>query len=703
MEPLLQRNSLPQSKLTPPEPSPQPALPELLSQLGLTLPESSLQSPTPMQSEPPPQSRLPQPGPSRLLPTQNIRRTPARLSLSTRKQRNPSSLVANIIAHQEQVARQQTFILSVSTPRQRQPEEEVQKPSQTVTQLTKSLRWKSLFHKGVLVLSHPAKSLRWKSLFHKRVPVLLQMSAIESGAACLAMILRYYGRRASVSEISEYTSVGRDGLSALDIAKTARDYGLDVRAISIDGNDLQGVKLPAIVRWQFNRFLIVERWSPASVDVVDPASGFKRITTAEFNAGFTGGVIMLEPGKQFVRFSSSPAMTVATYVIEYIKRAPMVLAQIIAASLILQIVGLLFPFLIKEVVNEVIPFKASDILPLIGIGIIVIVLMQLITTLLRALLLVYLQTRIDARIMPAFFKHLLMLPQSFFQKRSNGDILTRIEGNSIVRDMISGQVVSAFLDGGLIMFSLFVLFTRSSTFGCLALVIALLHVVILLCSNRPMRDLNRHKLEVAGKIQGYVAEILTGITTIKASGAEQRAFTRWSSLFFDQLNITTRLDCLSSMITSFIIALNTLAPLILLWIGTMQVLNGTMRVGTMLSLNALAISFLTPVASLARSGLQLQTVQAHLELIADVLDVQPEQDIQYTKLPPRLTGKIFVDHVSFRYDAHSPYILKDISLDIEPGQKIAIVGRIASGKSTFGRPFANCLARWRFAALFPYG
>jgi ATP-binding cassette subfamily B protein len=641
---------------------PQRSTPPSSGQMPPGAPPSSGQ----MRQGVPPQPPI-QPGAQPQHSPHTLRRIPAVRGLTAGEQKNPSPLVASVIAHHEQALRRHTSGLEGYAPQKKQQENA---PRSSQPFLVALLSWLQRLIQG---------------LYRKRVPVLLQMSEVECGAACLAMILRYYGRKTGISEVSERAGVGRDGMSALGIVKAARDYGLRVRAVSLKDNDLRFVTLPAIVHWQFNHFLIVERWSPTSVDVVDPASGFKRMPGEEFDAGFTGVVIMLEPGVQFVRHTNTPEITLGTYAVEYIKRAPATLFQIITASLLLQLFGLIFPFLTELVVNQIIPNKVSDVLLPLGAGIIIIVLAQLITMLLRAALLVYLQTRIDTRIMPAFFEHLLMLPPSFFQKRSSGDILTRIESNTIVRDIISNQLVSTFLDGGLVIFYLIILFTQSYAFGILVVIVALFQVAVLLFTNKPMRDLNRRELEAAGKTQGYVAEALAGITTLKASGAEQRAFARWSNLFFDQLNTTVRQNYLSSTISSFLMTLSTLAPLVLLWVGTIQVINNTMSIGAMLALNALATAFLTPVASLVSSGQQLQIVHSHLERIADVLGAQPEQDVQRVQEPPHLTGRISLEHVSFRYDANSPYVLKDISLHIEPGQKIAIVGRTGSGKSTLGQ------------------
>ncbi len=166
---------------------------------------------------------------------------------------------------------------------------------------------------------------------------------------------------------------------------------------------------------------------------------------------------------------------------------------------------------------------------------------------------------------------------------------------------------------------------------------------------------------------------------------EYRAFDRWSSLFFDQLNIQVRRNYLSAIIDTTMTALRTLAPLALLWIGTMQVLDGALTTGTMLALNTLAIGFLTPLSSLVSAGQSLQMAQSHFERITDVTEAEPEQDKQSVQLPPRLSGRIQLENVAFRYAPEAPDVLRGITLCIEAGQKVALVGRTGSGKSTLGK------------------
>lgn len=519
----------------------------------------------------------------------------------------------------------------------------------------------------------------------RRVPVLQQMEMVECGAACLAMMLSYYGRATSVAEMREFCGVGRDGLTAMAIVKAARAHELEVRAFSLRENDFRAMTLPAIVHWEFNHFLIVEHWSPHSVVLVDPASGRRTVTAEEFDRGFTGIVLTMKPGPAFMPRPALKRTTLRSYMARYVGIAPRAVAQILLASLLLQLFGLVTPVFTEIIVDRIIPFHLQNALLLVSLGLLLLIISQGVTSLIRGTVLTYLQARIDVEMMNHFCDRLLQLPLRFFQQRSTGDLLSRLNSNIVIRDAVSNQLVSTALDGSFVLVYFVILLVASPIIAALALAIGLVQAVVLLVSSRQVKDLSRRELVAEGKAQGYLGEVLNGIISLKAAGAEERAKESWSNLFFQQMNVSTRRFYVSSLVATMTSTLGALAPFILLWMGTLLVLNGSMPVGTMLALNALAVAFLTPVASLVNTGQTLQIVQTHLERIADVVETTPEQDIAQAKTPPRLRGNIRLDHVSFQYDPNSAPILKDISLNIAAGQRVALVGKSGSGKSTLGR------------------
>ncbi|GCE23492.1 hypothetical protein KDK_72920 [Dictyobacter kobayashii] len=359
--------------------------------------------------------------------------------------------------------------------------------------------------------------------------------------------------------------------------------------------------------------------------------------------------------------------------------------QVILASILLQAIGLIPPILTQTVIDKIIPFHLTSAMTLLGAGMLMMLFSQGFITLLREWLLIYVRARIDTHMMLSFFEHLLLLPYSFFQQRSTGDLLTRMGSNTIIRDTLSGQVISTFLDGSMVILYLAILLLEAPTFGLLALVIGFLQVILILCVYRTIASLAAQELTAQGKSQGYMAEALAGIATLKAAGAEYSAHDRWTNLFFDQLNISTRRSYISTIASTILLLLRGFAPMALLWVGATQVLNGTLSVGTMLALSSLATSFLSPLSSLVSSGQQLQIVQAHLERLGDIMTAEPEQHAQIVKSPPKLAGYIRLENVGFRYSPETPRVLHNINLQIEAGQKVAIVGRTGSGKSTLGK------------------
>ena len=541
----------------------------------------------------------------------------------------------------------------------------------------------------------------------KRISVQFQLTDSECGAACLAMILTHFGRKTSVAECRDKCSPGRDGLTARVIARAAQEFGLRVKAYSLEPPAMSEVPLPALVHWTFNHFVVLEAWSSKRVRIVDPAAGRRALTFEEFEAGFTGVVLTFEPGVQFEPLSVETEKLGENerlwkrYLRSMIGAAGVRagLAQILAASVLLQLLGLMLPAFTKVMVDQVLPSRIETIMPALGAGMLLFVASQATLSYLRSVLLIYLRGKLDSRLMQNFFEHLLMLPYSFFQQRTSGDLLMRLASNGQIREVLTTQVLSALLDGTFVLGYLALLLSLAPVVGLIVLAFAFVQACIILGTRRRLRYLAQRDLATKADEQSYLIEAMKGIGMLKASGAEHRAFDRWSNLFIKQLNIGIQRSHLSALTDTAVSALRSLSPLLLLWYGGIQVLSGHLQLGAMLAINSLAASFLGPIATLISTGQQLQMIGAQLERIGDVLEAEPEQHATMNKQQLDATGRIECTNVSFRYDANAPLALSSITLRVEPGQKIALVGPTGSGKSTLAmlllglyQPTSGCIA-----------
>ena len=513
-----------------------------------------------------------------------------------------------------------------------------------------------------------------------RIPYIQQNTAADCGAACLAMVVGYHGRRVRLDSVRDLVGTGRDGASALDVVQAARQFGLRGRGVSLEIDDLDYLPPASILHWGFDHFVVYEGRDKKGIKLIDPGLGPRRVSLEEFGRYFTGVALIFEPMETFAA-GKDAARPVWGYVRRVLARSGL-LTRILLLTAMAQFVGLGLPILTGTLVDRVIPRADIGLMQILAIGFGMLLIFNFMTSYLRAFLMLHLRTELDARMTLDFLEHMFDLSYPFFQTRSAGDLIMRLNSNSVVRELITASALSGALDSVMVLSYLILLLLISPMLGGLVLVLGFLRVTIFLLSRYKIRDLMTENLAKEAQSRGYQVQMFAGIETLKAAGAEPRALEHWSHLFVDVLNVNINRGRLDALIQSTIGAIGFASPLVIMLTGGWLVIEGRLSLGTMLALNALAAGFLMPLSSLVNTALSFQEIGSYIDRLDDVLSTPKEQDSEQVVPASRLQGRIKVEQVTFQYTPNSAPAVQDISLEIEPGQMVAVVGRSAAGKTT---------------------
>ncbi len=515
----------------------------------------------------------------------------------------------------------------------------------------------------------------------RRVPYIQQTAATDCGSACLTMALGYFGKHMRLDEVREVVGYGREGASAPAILRAAEWFGLRGRGVKVERlEDLQFIDPGSILHWRFNHFVVFEKVGKNTLSIVDPAGGRRDVPWEEAKIAFTGVALTFEPGETFAPVAKGKS-TIWRYLHQLLAQSGS-LWRVIATSILIQLFALVVPFLTGILVDRVVPQGDLQLLGVLTAGLAGIAVFHYFASLVRAYLLLALRTRLDAQMTLDFLDHLVSLPYLFFQQRSAGDLMMRLNSNATVREILTSGALSGILDGSLVVLYLLFVFAASWKLGLLVLGLGLLRVILFLAARQKTADLLARSLQAQAESQSYQVQMLAGIETLKASGTERRAVEHWSHLFVDTLNVSVDRGRLSAVVDSLLSAFQMGSPIAILLFGALQVLDGQLTLGNMLALNALAAGFLGPLSQLVSTAFQLQLLGGYLERINDVMETPAEQDRAKVRPAPRLSGAIRLDEVSFRYGPASPLVVKEVSVAIEPGSFVGLVGRSGAGKST---------------------
>lgn len=527
----------------------------------------------------------------------------------------------------------------------------------------------------------PVKDLKSIPFLPKRVSYTPQMEVTECGAASLVMVLAYHGHHASLPEVRQACGVSRDGANALAIVRAARGYGLDAKGAKLGMEQLDQLPLPAILHWDFNHFVVLERLTKTKVILVDPACGRRTMSLEDMSRHFTGVALIFSITEAFQK-KRKTYPSLAKYW-EIFKESLPSLSQVLLASLALQMVGLIFPVANQILLDRVIGPRQDAWLWGLAFGLGGAVIAKALMTLIRSYVVQGLQNVLDFTLMGRFLDHMLGLPLGFFLQRQPGDLVQRVQSNATIRNLLGSQSISALLDGFLLMGYAGLMLAYNLKLGLVVLAFGAVRVGLLLGLRNRNQQIMASELAAAGQEGGALVEAMTGLETTKASGAESRMVQRWAHRMTQRVNASLERRWLAIGANQVMTLLQGGTTAAVFLVGGHEVLAQRMTTGVFASFLVLQNLFMGPLGTLLESVTQLQYLGNHLRRLDDVLDTDREPSGSVD--PGRLQGAIEFKDVSFSYVPGASPVIQNVSLSIRPGEKVALVGPSGAGKSTLAR------------------
>lgn len=523
-----------------------------------------------------------------------------------------------------------------------------------------------------------------------KTPTVIQMEQTECGAASLSIMMAYYGYYLTAEEARRACGVSRDGSKAINIVKAARNYGMEAAGSNLDIEELGTVTVPFIIFWNFNHFLVVEGYSKNKVYINDPMSGPRPITWEEFDKGYTGIVIELTPGPQF-KPSGNPEASGVPLLLQKLGKNKQPFVYITCVTLALTVPKISLPIFTKIFIDQVLINNQQELFKIVLLAITFITITSVLLTWLQKRVLNKFNKKLTIVNMAKFMWHLFHIPIHYFQQRSSGDIVERSSISDKVADIFARDIIQAgvgLLEMG---FIFIVIFLQSTQLGFALLSILCVYCIAIQLSNKKCSDLALSYAQDAGHLEAVQTSGLQIIESIKVAALEQHFFNQWVSFFTKFSKKQLRIMKMRTLITALPEALNLIFTIIIICYGSFLVMLGKITIGTVVAVQALIASFLMPFNTFSLFLAKLKQLKGDMARLSDVIDTKIDphfaDDPQFINGPPAKKSKIAlrIRDLSFGYSPLEPPILSNFSMDVYAGQRVAIVGRSGSGKSSLAK------------------
>ena len=537
-----------------------------------------------------------------------------------------------------------------------------------------------------------------------KVPVVMQMEALECGAASLAMILAYYDKWIPLEQVRADCGVSRDGSNARNILRAARNYGFNAKGYRFEPEELKTAgQFPCIIHWEFNHFVVLDGFRGDKAVLNDPARGVVTVPMKAFDEAFTGICLLFELNEDFVPGGKPKSMF--AFAKSRLKGTGTAVAFVILTTMISSLIGIINPAFSRIFLDRLLTGENPDwLLPFIfalsGFGV-----LQLIVAWIQAVYSLRINGKIDVVGSTAFMWQVLRMPMEFFAQRMAGDIQQRQSSNAQIAKSLVDTFAPLALNTAMMFFYLIVMLRYSVPLTLIGVASIFINLLVSNIVSKKRVNITRVQMRDAGKLAGTTVAGIEMIETIKASGAENGFFEKWSGYQASVNTQQVKFTKLNQILGSIPLLVNSLTNIVILILGVYLTMNGQFTVGMIMAFQGFLTSFTAPAMTLITTGQTLQEMRTDMERIEDVMkyptDVNFENDdvsddVEYDKL----SGRIEMKNVTFGYSKLAEPLIEDFNLSLKPGQRVAFVGSSGCGKSTLAKLISGLYQPWSGEILF---
>lgn len=527
------------------------------------------------------------------------------------------------------------------------------------------------------------------------VPVVMQMEALECGAASLCMILAYFGKWVPLEKMREDSGVSRDGSNAKNVLLAARSYGLDANGYRFELDEITQIDFPCIIHWNHRHYVVLCGFRNGKAVINDPAKGRISVPMREFDSSFTGIALLFSPTNAFEK--GGHRRSVLRFARERLQGTAVPIAFLMLAGLVTAVIGVANPAIGKLFVDKVFTGEQPGwTTPLIVI-LAVLFLLHTTVSILSAIYLLKIRGKMAITSSTSFFWHLLRLPMTFFAQRYPGDLVNRQSSNESIPQTLITSLAPVLVNFLMVIIFLLVMTQYSVLLTLIAVSSAVINIFVYRLISSKRVNITRQQMVNNGNLSSVTVSGIEMIETIKSAGAEEVYFERWAGIQALENNANVRYLKVNQLLGAVPTLVQQVMGAVILIIGTLLIMEGQFTVGSLFAFQGFLTSMMTPFTSLVGMGQSIQEMRTAMERVEDVMNYKADVQVDFTQTEEpksKLKGEVELKDVSFGYNKLADPVVKHISLKVARGSKIAIVGSSGSGKSTIGKLICGLYQPW---------